>query len=362
MAEEDFDQCQIREEDELREISEDVSQALFGFSLPEIRAAVLRIRPRFRRGFLTATCLFHTSTNWALMSVLSCHLGYTAGTDPALMRREVVGFFREEFMRFKRLVVDHEVRFKHAHDLFPMVFGIIDTVPTHICAKDDFYDGKYKQKVLKTQVAITLAGCPYHWIIFRSRAHDKRIFVEGESIPHKDNEFLLADLAYVSSEIRHVVVPYKKARAQSLPSSAKKANQRHSWMRSRVERTFAWANRHRLFTFSPYRQQRTTDLLDLLFTMEHFAFRFSEKRPYDDVHEVRKRGKTCTCAFRGPDKESLKWRFKYLRKATWKPTKKCPAGDRVQQRRIATRNTREAAGLANAQLPPPQLFPGLIDE
>ena len=166
---------------------------------------------------------------------------------------------------------NEDERFLCRDELFPEVTGIVDGVPVYCHGPRDYYSGKNHQKSVSFQVGVTLDGKPLFKLPpVRGSQHDSKSFrVDPFLSGHRSCELLLADKAYMNNA--HCLAPYKiRSNSSETIDSQKKLffNRVHSHRRARVERFFAYLDRHKFMHYCRHKKEWIASAFHLMWNAE----------------------------------------------------------------------------------------------
>lgn len=130
------------------------------------------------------------------------------------------------------------------------VIGCVDTTPIVIdnAMSSAFYNGKYKQHVLKVQLVCDNRGRT----MWYSGPHigtisDSKLW-ENSQPPFSHREKVLGDLAYIKRQFRpHLIPPIKKDSNVALDAGQSHFNSLHGFYRSTIEHVFGYLKRFQIF-------------------------------------------------------------------------------------------------------------------
>ena len=303
--------------------------------------------------------------SWVALIVGMLHSCMTYDAAASLTRFIVGSSYDERTVRRKfaeignalaeRPLMNPTRRFMWLDKRFPNVTALVDCTTFPCRAKEWIQVGERKQSLTwcrhdnkdkgncwKFEVITTLNGIP---ISVRGPVegsiHDARVFCAGEPFPHIENEFFLADLGYVGCP--HVVHgPKSNSKfASDWGSTTKQFFEKNiGLVRSRVERLFAWIDKHQSTHGSAYGKESAKNMALIIFNLEYLlGVAQSAVRYADDQHRIIPgEGRevpspqepwaqgTCSCGFR-PTVESKKRTIKQIeetllqqdRTGTWLP-------------------------------------------
>jgi hypothetical protein len=113
--------------------------------------------------------------------------------------------------------------------------------------------------------------------------HDAKLNRDrGELFPHLKFELALTDSGYQGKE--HCLVPFKKRVRVELPPDERRFNRHHRVLRSRVERTFAWLDGWRIFTYCDHELKFVDDALAII--LNFYCYTHAASNPYGGAQPI----------------------------------------------------------------------------